>query len=456
MILPCTYRRPDAAAKAAIAGGKLPPGEWFLCAKAGFQRHKTWVSPWTTQPARKCGPDCGGYVANTGAAPDKPGTVPLSVVSSKADCIHFGEATGREVLCPTCSGNVRLKTFGCAVHGECTPAKKAEGVACCQGCNERQTPPIPEADIQRIDPDRLNYGPAGARFNSSLIRYHGRLILAYRTGWAGARIHLAELDEQLTPGPSTTLHHLGHPRAAVGQEDPRLFVYRDRLHVSFTGVERVGGGIATNVLYARLTDDFKVEEVFAPSYHGRRSWEKNWVFFEWEGLLLAVYSVAPHVILHVRGNTAYPFSETPCEFPWSGGVLRGGASPVRIGDRFYHWFHGRDGSWSNGTYNVGCYSFETKPPFRITAMSPRPLLEGDHDTLPDDQKRAGNPAVVFPCGAFLDGSEWKVSMGTHDRWTDIARFSAREVDEYLGLDHDAEVALPGRVCLDLSAANRND
>lgn len=132
MILPCTYRRPDAAAKAAIAGGKLPPGEWYLCAKAGFQRHKTWVSPWTTQPARKCGPDCGGYVANTGAAPDKPGTVPLSVVSSKADCIHFGEATGREVLCPTCSGSVRLKTFGCAIHGECTPAKKAEGVACCQ------------------------------------------------------------------------------------------------------------------------------------------------------------------------------------------------------------------------------------------------------------------------------------------------------------------------------------
>lgn len=51
-------------------------------------------------------------------------------------CIHFGEPTGNKVLCPSCRGKVELKTFACAVHGQCLPTKQAQGVACCIGCKE--------------------------------------------------------------------------------------------------------------------------------------------------------------------------------------------------------------------------------------------------------------------------------------------------------------------------------
>jgi predicted GH43/DUF377 family glycosyl hydrolase len=360
-------------------------------------------------------------------------------------CPHFGKPTGETRACKTCSGKVELKLFACAVHGSCTVKKKTDGVACCEGCPDKPKPPIPNPlSIQRIDSAALKLGRVGEAFNSSLFRFKKRLLLCYRTGWSGARLHVAELDKDMTPKKVTTLNGLGHPRATVGQEDPRLFEYQGRLHVSFTGVERSGGGVVTNVLYARLTDDFRIEEVFAPNYFGRRSWEKNWVFFEWEGMLLAVYSIAPHVILHIRGNQAYPLAETNTAFPWSGGTLRGGCPPVRVGDTFYHWFHGRHGAegdeqhkWHHSKYTIGLYTFPARYPFAIERMTPDPILIADYETLPDDQKRSGNPAVVFPAGAILERGQWAISMGVHDRWTDVAKWDAAEVDKMLGLDPPA-------------------
>lgn len=309
---------------------------------------------------------------------------------------------------------------------------------CRPGAPAAPTIPLP-LSVRTIDSKPLKLGRVGEAFNSSLIRFKGRLLLCYRTGWAGARLHVAELDNDMIPQKVTTLNHLGHPRASVGQEDPRLFEFQGKLHVSFTGVERVNGAISTNVLYARLTDDFRVEEVFAPVYYGRRKWEKNWTFFEWEGVLLAVYSIAPHVLLHIRGNQAYPFAETRTELPWSGGHLRGGCPPIRVGDTFYHWFHGRRnefgeaGRWLHGVYTVGVYTFPAKWPFAIDRMTPKPIWEGNYETLPDDQKRAGNPAVVFPAGAVRESDRWSVSMGVHDRWTDVATWDAAAVDAMLGI-----------------------
>lgn len=51
-----------------------------------------------------------------------------------APCRYLGRATGELTLCPTCPTSVRLKTFGCAKHGTCTPQTRLPGVACCGGC----------------------------------------------------------------------------------------------------------------------------------------------------------------------------------------------------------------------------------------------------------------------------------------------------------------------------------
>ena len=64
--------------------------------------------------------------------------------SPAADCRHLGAETGEQVRCGPCGGNVRVKLRACAAHGQCSTHKALPGVACCQGCNEREeAPPHP-------------------------------------------------------------------------------------------------------------------------------------------------------------------------------------------------------------------------------------------------------------------------------------------------------------------------
>lgn len=52
-----------------------------------------------------------------------------------AVCIHLGEPTGAVVLCKSCKGSVKIKTFACAVHGTCTLSKRVADVPGC--CDEK-------------------------------------------------------------------------------------------------------------------------------------------------------------------------------------------------------------------------------------------------------------------------------------------------------------------------------
>lgn len=277
----------------------------------------------------------------------------------------------------------------------------------------------------RLPSGRLVVGTEGESFNCSLLRHRGRLLLAYRTGWAGADVHVAELSgPDYTPGPSTTLG-LVHHKASWGREDPRLFVFRGRLHVAFIGVEGPQG--PTSQLYARLRDDLSVERVFYPHYAGRREWEKNWGFFEHNEELYAVYSIAPHKILHVSGDKAYPFTERRTNFLWTGGELRGGAPPCLVGDEFVSWFHGAKQVGGRRRYNVGVYTFQAWPPFRPRQMTPDPLLWADPIDCPPNVWAD----VVFPSGAELEGDTWVVSSGIHDRWCEIHEWSDGDVRSLL-------------------------
>jgi hypothetical protein len=107
------------------------------------------------------------------------------------------------------------------------------------------------------------------------------------------------------------------------------------VHLSFIGV--VGGRRIrhTSQLFARLSPDgMRVEDVFHPEIPGRNLWEKNHQYFQHGDNLYAVYSVAPHKILHVEGNRATWAYDTPTAAPWHGGEIRGGAAPVLVGDEF--------------------------------------------------------------------------------------------------------------------------
>jgi predicted GH43/DUF377 family glycosyl hydrolase len=195
------------------------------------------------------------------------------------------------------------------------------------------------------------------------------------------------------------------------------------LHVSYTSYT----GRITSVGYVRLRDDFTVEAAFMPVLRGRREWEKNWVCFEHDDDLYAVYWSAPHTIIRINENRAERAYESAWSPPWTWGEMRGGCSPVRVGDEFYHFFHARMPQ-HGGTYSLGLYTFEAKPPFRPLRMIARPLVLVQPEI---DRPAPGVAAVVFPGGSVLDGSTWRIAAGWLDAACRLYEFNAAELEREL-------------------------
>jgi FkbM family methyltransferase len=347
----------------------------------------------------------------------------------RAACVHLANPTGDHRDCHTCTGPKSLPVHSClAAPGICTPGGVAAGVQSCLHCRYKEVPfPI------RFDEHTLCPGVPGKRFNTSIIDWGGYYVLAFRNGWRGSDVYITFLNRKFTPVGRAVKLDLSHPECAYGREDPRLFVFRGKLHVTFSGVvgtRRDRGTIKhTTVLYARLSDTFKVERTFYPHFSNRNSWEKNWVFFEYGGELFATYSIAPHRILRIDGDRAEMVYETPTCVPWSGGEMRGGSSPVKIGDEFWHFFHDRIESGGHRIYRTGLCTFDAKPPFRIRRLVTEPLLTANPATKPVDQYAS----VVFPCGAVRDGDNWVVSHGIHDRWTELHRWSHADLESRMSV-----------------------
>jgi len=84
-------------------------GEWkCVCCGVHTPDGRTYVKP----PRRNCGGGSGAQV-----------------------CQHRGKFIGSQE-CDSCQGRVRIKTFACAVHADCTLAKKLPNLACCAGCQD--------------------------------------------------------------------------------------------------------------------------------------------------------------------------------------------------------------------------------------------------------------------------------------------------------------------------------
>jgi hypothetical protein len=390
-----------------VRGRRVGTREWELCSDR-------------CPPERPC-PELKGA---TDATPAGVRRTPAAVAQFRLDCTHRGEVVRK----PKC-GCQGVSVYACSEYGECVvrladavkAAKQADNVtliqltapAACEGC-KKYTPKVKPAEkplagiplpcVQqsappvRLDQHNLAVGTPGVRFNTSLIEWKDGYLMAFRNGWRGSEIYVVPLDGELREiGPAVKLN-LTHSEANYGREDPRLFYFRGKIHVAYIGV--VGGSLIrhTSVLYARLSDSLRVEQVYCPHYPQRNLWEKNWSFFEHDGQLYAIYSIAPHRILSIDGERTKLAYETPTVAPWNPGTeMRGGASPVKVGDEFYHFFHSRVASGNHRVYITGLYTFDAEPPFRVRRMIPDPIDVADRSTKPRDQYAS----VVFVCGAVL-------------------------------------------------------
>jgi predicted GH43/DUF377 family glycosyl hydrolase len=215
--------------------------------------------------------------------------------------------------------------------------------------------------------------------------------------------------------------------AEAGREDPRWFRHKGQLWLWYTGVTGNRRRTVTNVCTARVDEKtLEVQEKYLPHYPHRRDWEKNHSMWDFNGMLFASYSVSPHRVLRIDGNQTRSYETKWDSSRWSGGEMRGGASPVRVGDEYFHFIHGLIEPNRRRRYCMGLVCYEARPPFKVTRYTPDPLewadLERKHDNYCD---------VFWPAGAVLKNGEWIIAAGLHDRWCEIRTYNAKEVERRL-------------------------
>ncbi|MBX3001081.1 MAG: hypothetical protein KF893_21340 [Caldilineaceae bacterium] len=300
-------------------------------------------------------------------------------------------------------------------------------------------------------------------YNPAIVCFRDSLLMAYRVDSGHhktmqRRIGLCELDARLNvvSGSVRSLSDTiqgGDPR----HYDPRFLVYHDRLFVHYNN------NFLTRPNQIHLVElDPDTLEARSPArlLHldgPRQEIEKNWMLFEHEGDLLAVYRIAPHTILRVDlagqgAITCSPLHSTDWDVAAYAGRFGspcGGAPPVRQGDTYVSFFHSRypinplrwvlrywpvpPGTklprylaalerrlrrpFAQVRYVAGAYAFEAAPPFRPLWITSEPVLRPEDEPLRRYRRRANPSAdgIIYPCGALpWPDQRWLVSYGVND------------------------------------------
>jgi hypothetical protein len=308
-------------------------------------------------------------------------------------------------------------------------------------------------DSARLVPETWIDGPAENCyvFNPAIVMIRGRFIMVYRVVTADGvrRVAIGELDAvSLQPKPETIVP-LSDLIQGGGQwrADPRFCTFGERLFIHYND----GWRIPNQIYLLELDPDHLVPRGPARPLvlEGPRSpVEKNWLLFEHDSELLAVYRVAPHTILHVelaRGE------EVSCrrlvETAWNSapyakryGEPRGGTPPVEVNGIYYSFFHstysadflrrlmGRLRRYmprNSMRYAAGFYGFAVTPPFQPVLFTPAPVLTPER-SLPRRRLPPLNPRVkdsVYPSGAVWTGGKWIVAYGARDELCCIGTLS---------------------------------
>ncbi|HRK69684.1 MAG TPA: hypothetical protein PKY73_19230 [Hyphomonas sp.] len=302
-------------------------------------------------------------------------------------------------------------------------------------------------------------------FNPAIVMIHGRFIMAYRVVTADGvrRVAISELDAVSLQPKTETIVPLSDLIQDGGQwcADPRFCTFGERLFIHYND----GWRIPNQIYLLELDPDRLIPRGPARPLvleGPRLPVEKNWLLFQHDGELLAVYRIAPHTILHVElagGDRVY--CRRLVERDWNSapyakqyGEPRGGTPPVRIGGIYYSFFHstypadflrrlmGRLRRYmprNSMRYAAGFYGFAVTPSFQPVLFTPTPVLRPDR-SLPRRRLPPLNPSVkdsVYPSGAVWTGEKWIVAYGARDELCCIGTLthdSLLKASQWLAID----------------------
>jgi hypothetical protein len=209
--------------------------------------------------------------------------------------------------------------------------------------------------------------------------------------------------------------------------DPRLFELQGKIWMAWNDGNRSDGNHQFLVEINRsgqLAPNGLAREITITDH--RRKNEKNWAFFEVNGDVRVVYSIAPHRVLKVdMSDKSKIICHSEGTLEWKSkysrtyGVLRGGAQPVQIGDKFVNLVHSSFNMPEGREYVAAVYEYSATYPFAPVREMPMPLDLGVQQTkeFQSTTENKLNPTtskVVYPTGLVILKDKVFISAGIND------------------------------------------
>lgn len=270
--------------------------------------------------------------------------------------------------------------------------------------------------------------------NPSLLKLEEGYLFSFRyqpDRWGEywiSQIGVVMLDDQFEPigEPQLLDTRLVDNFIPSQSEDARLFTYKEKTYLIYNdGVENVNPTTSQrrDMYLAELCcekGEFFLSTPLKLFYEAKRSipWQKNWVPFEWNGMLLLSYSMVPQEILfpNLKNGECYFGYKSHASVDWPLGVLRGSTHAVLDEGEYLAFFHSgmitsstASAGWNLWHYFMGAYTFSAEPPFEITKLSAKPIIGEGFYTYSSFLKR-----VIFPSGFVIDGPYIHVAYGKDD------------------------------------------
>lgn len=208
---------------------------------------------------------------------------------------------------------------------------------------------------------------------------------------------------------------IAFPKSCAGMslEDPRFFTLHGKPHLAYVAAIEIGGEFRAVQAYGPLV--YKGDSIWAIEKHIIPSWgaqgfeamEKNWVPFEYDGMLHFIYGIQDArqiVIRNAEGKWQAMASPAPT---WKWGVVRGGCITT-YRDNWIRFFHSRIGN----RYYLGAALMDREPPFRTTMVSHSPIYAGDERYMPGCKHWKAN--CILPYGVEKSDGRFKVYCGRND------------------------------------------
>ncbi len=277
-------------------------------------------------------------------------------------------------------------------------------------------------------------------YNPSIIRWNDSYLLSFKIiphpsftfhSFAG----VIWLDDDFNPKGNAQILNLRDDATGVPSrvDDGRLMEVGGYLHFVYSDnadpiISR--GGFRVFVAQLKCTDSrfdiVSIERLSRFEGQNEKIREKNWVPFEYEEKLLLSYSIVPHVVLKPLLDDSQECI-TVCKSrkcpQWDWGEIRGGTTALKIDEaRYLSFFHSSiimESIHSDGKpmthYFMGAYTFDAKPPFAVSHISPEPIIGKDFYHGKNYKPYWKPVVVVFPVGFVFDEESIWVAYGRQDR-----------------------------------------